>query len=269
LIDHTRRGRDSYAKLRLDQAGRIWVVQWQNIAVYDGKELADLRPVVCRAQPNFDSAHFCWPLPDGSGVLLSSNGSSLRVSVTGGVWGAERLAAPGRLDSDYTTRSGLWLDSQGRLWFPRDKRSAGVAEKSGARVVDQTGFPRFEDAAGRVWFANPSSPQVVVLDRNGKRTAWKTPPFPDAACLAEDRPGSVWLVTDEGLLNLEVKDTPEGPSIKALQHYTKDVPRGSLLEVWVDRNRRLWFYGPGPNNYRLYRVELPEVKEAPVAPQPP
>jgi len=252
-IDNRRIGRDGYARLRVDAAGRIWIVEWTTIRVHDGMTCTDLTQLVAR--PNV-RLHFCWPLPGTTGVLLGGDGVALAVDHKDGEWRVENLRLPARIVSDYTTRSGLWLDSQGRLWLPNDERSAAVVEGRETRAVQDVGFPRFEDAAGRIWFA--SSDGFVILDKAGRRgrvAAWA------AAAIAEDRPGSVWLVGRDGVVHLSVADGDAGPRVDTVARYTKGVPCSPMLEAFIDARHRLWCYGPGPTDYRLWRLELPEPAE--------
>ncbi|MFM9057580.1 MAG: hypothetical protein ACKOSQ_00360, partial [Planctomycetaceae bacterium] len=273
-IDNTRPGRDFYAALRVDQAGRIWVREWTKLHVHDGRELIALT-ATCR-RPNV-RWEFLWPLPDGRGMLLggtSPDGGGKAAVVDRGddAWQAADRILPGVLRSDYTTRSGLRIDSRGRLWLPRDGTSAGLCDERAERVVEETGFPRFEDGAGRIWFARTApgtSPlhgeidALVVMDAAGKTARVAVPPAATTARIAEARPGSVWLVTNEGLLHLRVADGADGPRVEVAAHYTRGVPRGSLLDAFVDRAGTLWCYGPGETDYRLWSVSLPKPDAAP------
>src|SRR5262249_29845578 len=111
LIDNRRWGRDFYAKLRVDDAGRTWLVEWMKGGVWDGKRWLDLVPALDAALPGgkFDMFYFLIPLPGGQGMLATSGltSSSHLVTIDDGrvKVAPARLPDNFRLSGDYTTRS--------------------------------------------------------------------------------------------------------------------------------------------------------------------
>jgi len=254
-IDHRTPGRDFYARLRVDAAGRIWIVEWTTIRVHDGTTVEDIAPQVNAAVENRVRFRHCWPMPGTNGMVFVGEGVVLEVKDAAGRWLCERLAGPADIGIHVRWDGGLGPDSQGRLWLPNDAESAFVieAEGKGLRKVPDAGQPRFEDAAGRIWFATERD--FVVLDREGRRT--RVPLWP-AARLAEDGPGSIWAVAPDGLEHWFVAPGADGAEVKLLARYTKDTPGGGVLDVFVDERHRLWCFSPGPKDYRLWRLELPQ-----------
>ena len=254
-IDNRMPGCDFYAKLRLDAAGRIWIVEWTTIRVHDGKQVEDIAPQVNAAVENRVRFRHCWPMPGTNGMVFVGEGTVLEVADADGRWRCRRLQGPANVLMHIHWAGGLGPDSQGRLWLPNDPESAFVVEADGKgmRRVPDVGQPRFEDAAGRMWFATERD--FVVLDRQGRRG--RAPLWPGAR-LAEDAPGSIWSSALDGLDHWSVADGAAGPEVKPVARYTKDTPGGMLLDMFVDERRRLWCFGFGTKTYRLWRLELPE-----------
>lgn len=252
-IDNRMPGRDFYAKLRVDSAGRIWIVEWTTIRVHDGTKVEDIAPLVNAAVQNRVRFRHCWPMPGTTGMLFVGEGVMLKVLEADSRWRCERL--PEAAHVTLHMADVLGPDSQGRLWLPNDAQSAFVVEAGGAgvRAVADAGQPRYEDAAGRIWFATEKD--FVVLDRNGRRGR---APLHRHANLTADGPGSIWSSAPDGLEHWSVTDGTDGPEVKPVARYTKDTPGGGFLDMFVDERHRLWCFIHGPETYRLWRLELPQ-----------
>ena len=260
-IDNARFGRDFYTKMRIDNAGRIWLVEWTRCGVYDGRKWLDVVSAARKQGFGTDQFHHCLPLDNGTRMLLSH---SLMAWVEHGQLKMglfDPKVRMGKIESDYTTRSGLWLDSTSRVWLPMNSKSCSVLTNlDDIQLISDSGYPRFEDSAGCIWFLNDRDKQLVVRNRNGATLSLHEDALHATSAVVEDRPGSVWISTVRGLLHV-VKETGNreiGFSLRKVKHYQREVPNGSCLEMFVDSERNLWFYGPGPDNYRLYRVQLPD-----------
>ncbi len=256
-IDNRMPGRDFYAKLRVDAAGRIWIVEWTTIRVHDGTKVEDIAPQVNAAVQNRVRFRRCWPMPGTTGMLFVGEGVVMEVSDAAGHWRCQRLQGPanGLMELRMDWSGGIGPDSQGRLWLPNDAQSAFVieADGKGMRQVPDVGQPRFEDAAGRIWFATDKD--FVVLDREGRRS--RASLWPDTR-LAEDGAGSIWSSAPDGLEHWSVTDGTDGPEVKPVARYTKDTPGGGFFDMFVDERHRLWCFIHGPETYRLWRLELPQ-----------
>jgi len=265
-IDNSRFGRDFYTKMRVDSAGRIWLVEWTHCSVYDGRQWFDVASFIREQSPGFDQFHHCLPLNAGARMLLSNGRSQALLagiehnSVTMARFDLNKTRLR-EIESNYTTRSGLWLDSAGRVWLPRDHRSCFVLRSpDDIQLIADSGFPRFEDSASCIWFLNDRARQLVVRNRDGVTALLYEDTLHPTSAVVEDRPGSVWISTLRGLLHVikETNNREIGFTLRKVKHYQREVPNGSCLEMFIDRERNLWFYGPGPDNYRLSRVQLPD-----------
>ena len=256
-IDNRMTGRDYYAKLRVDAAGRIWIVEWTTIRVHDGARVEDIAHHVNAAVQNSVRFRHCWQMPGTTGMVFVGEGVGLKVTDADGRWRCERLH--GGVIMRMGGAGELGPDTQGRLWLSNDAESAFVieADGKGLRTVPDSGRPRFEDAAGRIWFA--AKEDFVVLDRKGRRTR---APLRPGAWLAEDGAGSIWALSPDGLEHWSVTDGTDGPEVKSVARYAKDTPGGLVLDVFVDERHRLWCFGSGPDSYRLWRLELPQPAAA-------
>jgi len=260
-IDNARFGRDFYTKMRIDNAGRIWLVEWTRCGVYDGRKWLDVVSAARKQGFGTDQFHHCLPLDNGARMLLSH---SLMAWVEHDQLKMGRFdpkVRMGKIESDYTTRSGLWLDSTSRVWLPNNSQSCYVLSNlDDIQLISGSGYPRFEDSAGCIWFLNYRDKQLVVRNRNGATLSLHEDSLHSTSAVVEDHLGSLWIGTLRGLLHVvkESGNNEIGFSLRKIKHYQKEVPNGSCLEMFVDRERNLWFYGPGPFNYRLYRIQLPE-----------
>lgn len=265
-IDNQRFGRDFYCKLRVDDQGRIWVVQWAKCDVFDDGRWLDVTSKVKKAKPKFGQFHHCLPVSGGKRMLISNSsldhGANFFAWVEDGKVQLEQtknLGGRRAIESDYSTRTGLWIDRSGRVLLPVNHDSAAVLTKSSdpPAVLNKTGFPRFQDRTGAVWYLNPNEKRLVVVFPDGQRQSIEHDGLHAQTAIVENRIDSFWIGTSNGLLHISRKSTkPDG--LKIIRHYEKDVPRGSCLAMFSS-SETLWFYGPGPDDpYRLYRVELPK-----------
>jgi hypothetical protein len=249
-IDNRMPVRNAYANLRVDAAGRIWIVEWTTTRVHDGTKVEDIARQINAAAQNRPLRQ-CWPMPGTTGMLFFGEGVAVKVVEADGRWRCERLSGPARVTPH--TAGGIGLDSRGRIWLPNDVASVIEADGEGVREVSDAGQARFEDAAGRIWFATDKD--FVVLDRQGRRT--RAPLWPNAR-LTEVGAGSIWSSAPDGLEHWSVTDGSDGPEVKLVVRYTKDTPGGGLLDMFVDERHRLWCFTYGPESYRLWRLELPQ-----------
>jgi len=247
-VDNSRSGVDTYASLRVDARKNVWCVQWDHVDVYDGKQwrthaLAGDRGSASRP------ILYCLPLANTGRVVISDGTQTLLAELAAGgiktsVLGGARTAVAGGT-------AGLRVDSRGRAWVPRTDDSATLVENDQARAVPDTGIPRLEDSAGRIWFANLARRRVVALDRNGAATSVAEDALSEDSTIVEETPASYWVNTRSGLRHLLAdangKLTLEG------DYYEKGLPKGPCNGMWIDANRSLWFSGSG----RLYRIDLP------------
>ncbi len=262
LLDNQRWGNDYYAKLRVDDKGRVWVVEWTKAAAYDGKRWIDLRGPLVKVNSDADAFYFCISLERGKKMLVDNRGVFV-MWIDNGRVRIERPKPPlprRGIGNHYAARTGMWFDRQGRLWIPRDSGSCFLVDGKHPKVVENTGFPRFADSAGRVWFLNQQHGKLVVLAPNGRRAELKNEWLQGTiaavpAAVAEDAPGSVWVSTRLGLLHVRVRSTDKGIVLQPVKHYERGVPKGDCWKMFVDKYRNLWF---GPQNGRLYRVQLPK-----------
>ncbi len=247
--------------MRIDNAGRIWFVEWTRCSVYDGRKWLDVVSAARKQGFGTDQFHHCLPLDNGARMLLSHalmawvEADHIKVGIF------DPKIRMGKIESDYITRSGLWLDSAHRVWLPMNSKSCFVLSNlDDIQLISDSGYPRFEDSVGCIWFLNDRDKQLVVRNRVGATFSLHEDALHATSAVVEDRSGSVWISTVRGLLHV-VKETDNreiGFSLRKVKHYQREVPNGSCLEMFVDSERDLWFYGPGPNNYRLYRVQLPD-----------
>jgi streptogramin lyase len=266
LIDNRRWGKEYYAKLRVDGAGRIWVVEWMEGAVWDGKRWLDLKGPLEAVSPdrNFEVFDALIALPGDKGMLASSRrtGKQYVLSVEGGAVKVRPLALPGGrgIENDTRTRPGLWVDARGRVWLLRDGESCVRIDGDGPRLLAGTGYPRFEDSRGRVWFHNPYDRKLVVLGPAGQRGVLADECLGETASVAEDAGGTLWVATERGLLSVRARAEGKGLVVERGKLYERGTPRGVCLLLVVDRDGDLWFYGYGPqSNHRLTRVQLPRA----------
>jgi ligand-binding sensor domain-containing protein len=260
-IDNARFGRDSYTKMRIDNAGRIWLVEWTSCGVYDGQKWFDVVSTARKQGFGMDRFHHCLPLDNGARMLLSHSLMAWVEHDQLKIGRFEPKVWMGEIESDYTTRSGLWLDSTSRVWLPNNSQSCYVLSNlDDIQLISESGYPRFEDSAGCIWFLNDFDKQLVIRNRNGSTLSLHEDTLHSTSAVVEDHPGSVWVGTLRGLLHVvkEAGNNEIGFSLRKIKHYQREVPNGSCLEMFVDRERNLWFHGPGPTNYRLYRIQLPE-----------
>lgn len=265
-IDNQRFGRDFYCKLRVDDQGRIWVIQWTKCTVFDDGRWLDVAAKVKEVKPRFDQFHHCLPVSGGKRMLISNSGSDHAANFfawvdDGRVHLEQTKNIGGRrsIESDYTTRSGLWIDRRGRVMLPvsQEKSAILTSAENPPKVLTETGFPRFQDRAGAIWYLNPSKKRLVIIFPDGNRQSINHDALHAQTAIVENRPGLFWIGTSSGLLHVSrTSAKPDG--LKIIRHYEKDVPRGNCLAMFADP-KTLWFYAPGPDDpYRLYRVELPE-----------
>ena len=154
-----------------------------------------------------------------------------------------------------TSHSGVLLDSRGQVWLPVNDRECRVFGDDGFKTVKNTGFPRFEDAQGCMWFMDPGRKRLTVIDPGGLRGEMSDESFTSGALMVEHG-GAFWITTTRGLLRVTKTRTKEGYALEPGPHYEKDVPKGGL-QLFVDGEDNLWLFGPGPIKYRLWRMTLP------------
>ena len=267
-IDNRRFGRDFYAKLRTDDRGRVWVVESTKCAVFDGRRWLDVDTEIEKINSKFHQFKHCLPVSGGKRMLVSNSSrkrdANFLVGVEDGKVLVERSKSLGsrEIDSDYVTRSGLWLDRRGRVLLPVNNDTSMVLKSVNEppETLADTGFPRFQDRAGGVWYLNSKAKRLVVVLPNGKRQSIIDDGFHATTSIVEDRAGSFWIGTSQGLLQVK-RQSEDADGLHIVRHFEKDVPRGSCLGMFVD-DENLWFYGPGPAQaYRLYRVVLPKQSD--------
>ncbi len=263
-IDNARFGCDFYTKMRVDNAGRIWLVEWTRCGVYDGQKWLDVVSAARKQGLGMDQFHYCLPLDNGARMLLSRHANLVWVEddqIKIKALTFDPKIRMSKIEIGYITRSGLWLDSTSRVWLPINSQSCCVLSNiDDVQLISDSGYPRFEDSAGCIWFLNYRDKQLVVRNRNGATLSLHEDSLHSTSAVVEDQPGSLWVGTLRGLLHVvkEPGNSEIGFSLRKIKHYQREVPNGSCLEMFVDRERNLWFYGPGPTNYRLYRIQLPE-----------
>jgi sugar lactone lactonase YvrE len=250
LIDNRRTGVDSYAGLRVDARGSIWCMQWDHIDAYDGKAWQSFTAGTGRGLAS-RAILFCLPLANGK-VVLSDGGDAVLAHT-----GASEIAASalsiGRAGSAPSTPGGLRIDSRGRAWLPRNQDSAVLISADRAQTIDQTGFPRLEDSAGRIWFVDPGARQLVILSANGARAFIRDDALSEDSTIVQEKTTSWWLNTRSGLRHLAT-DTA-GNIAEQGDYFEKGIPKGPCNGMWIDPDHNLWFSGSG----RLYLIRFPKL----------
>lgn len=248
-LDNARRGMDAYTKLRLGAGNAIWCVEWGRLAAYDGR-----RWLSCSGEDlhglNLAAVRGCTALPDGRRVALW-DGQAAYLAETNA---AGISVLPLQKPPAATELHGIpWLDSRNRLWLPRSLDSAAVVDHGHTEVLPDTGLPRLEDSAGRVWFVNAADKKLVVIGPEAQRMEWRDEAITDQTTVIENK-GSYWFNTTRGLRHVVVVAlallTLKGDGAA----YERGIPKGPCDGMWIDRDGALWFCTPG----RLYRIELGE-----------
>ncbi|HXE51513.1 MAG TPA: hypothetical protein VN541_00775, partial [Tepidisphaeraceae bacterium] len=184
-------------------------------------------------------------------MIICDGTQTVLASVTDDGIKTTPLADVPPLPAHLNTGIDLWIDHLGRVWLPRSEDAATLVEGSRARAVDDTGLPRLEDSAGRIWFVNPARKQLVVLFPDGRKAHLGEPALSDDSTVVEDKPGSYWLNTRSGLRHINSAAGFTETSSPA--YFEKGIPKGACNGLWVDPEHALWFSGSG----RLYRIKLP------------
>ena len=99
--------------------------------------------------------------------MVLSDGSQTLIGELAGNAVKATLLSGARVSGNLGGAGGLRVDSAGRVWLPRSDESATLIDDGGARVVPDTGIPRLEDSAGRIWFVNLAKREVVVMEVGG------------------------------------------------------------------------------------------------------
>lgn len=246
-LDNARPGMDAYTKLRLGAGNAIWCVEWGRLAAYDGQ-----RWLTCSSDAlhglSLARVRGCVALPGGRGVALWDGRAGYLAQTSAS--GISLLPLQRPLDEG-ELHGGPWVDSRDRLWLPRSPDSAAVLDHDRTDVIPDTGLPRLEDSAGRVWFVNAASKKLVVIGPETQRTEWGDEAITDQTTVVENK-GLYWFNTTRGLRHLVVvASTPL--SLKGDgAAYERGIPKGPCDGMWLDRDGALWFCTPG----RLYRIEV-------------
>jgi hypothetical protein len=95
-----------------------------------------------------------------------------------------------------------------------------------------------------------------VIGPEGSRGVLLEDSLYDMSAIVEHN-NTFWIGTMHGLLHVAKEKTGDGYKLKVLAHYKKDVPNQECLQMFVDHEDYLWFFGMGSPNFRLYRVRLP------------
>jgi sugar lactone lactonase YvrE len=256
-IDNLTPCRSNSIILRLDADGKIWVAEGRQCAVYNGIRWIDVAESLNRVHPHFDTIEHCMPVDGGRKMLVSNGDVHYFVRIREGNIELERFALlpDNGMVSTITTRAGLWLDSQDRVWLPFIHDSLLVNE-GGVETMTNTGYPRFEDSGGCIWFLDPYSKRISVIGPEGSRGVLLEDSLYDMSAIVEHN-NTFWIGTMHGLLHVAKEKTGDGYKLKVLAHYKKDVPNQECLQMFVDHEDYLWFFGMGSPNFRLYRVRLP------------
>jgi streptogramin lyase len=248
-IDNSHTGVDTYASLRLDSNKNVWCVQWDHVDVYDSKQWQTYAVTGDRASlPR--PILYCLPAGHEGKVVLSDGSQTLFAQLTPD--GVKTTPVPGaRVASNSATPAGLRVDSSARVWLPRTDDSSTLIENASVKSIENTGIPRLEDSAGRIWFINLAKHHLVALSPDGTTSQAPEDALSEDSTIVEDKTGSYWINTRSGIRHLTMdakgKLNPEG------DYYEKGLPKGACNAMWIDGQRTLWFSGSG----RLYRIELP------------
>lgn len=248
-LDNARPGMNAYTKLRLGAGNTIWCVEWGRLAAYDGRrwrycmgyELHGLKLAAVRA---------CMALPGGRGVALWDGQAAYLAQMSDSGITVLPLQKP---PAAAELHGIPWVDSRERLWFSRSPDSAAVFDRGRTEVLPDTGLPRLEDSAGRVWFVNAANKKLVVIGPDARRMEWHDEAITDQTTVLENK-GSYWFNTTRGLRHLVVVASRSLSLNGDGAPYERGIPKGTCDGMWIDREGALWFCTPG----RLYRIELSE-----------
>ena len=232
-IDNAHSGVDTYANLRIDGQKNIWCVQWDHVDVYDGKEWQTYtvssesgalpRPIL-----------YCLPLGREGKVILSDGAKTLIAEL--GPAGVKANPLEGaRVTGNIGNGGGVRIDGQGRVWLPRSDESATLIDNGQVKVIANTGLPRLEDSAGRMWFVNLQKRVVVAMDRNGTTHWVPEETLSEDSTIVQENPGSYWVNTRSGLRHLVMDN--QGKLTAEGDYYEKGLPKGACNGMWVDAER--------------------------------
>ncbi len=268
LIDNSRRGYDYYAKLRVDAKGRVWMVNWEKAAVFDGETWTDL--VAPMKEHKIEYRHrieVLLPLP-GKDAMLAYIHGWYEVSLEGG-----KVQFQARLDLDgdsvsRSDRTDLWMDRLGRLFIPRERGGYTVLGEKGIHKFEHRGNPRFADRCNRVYLADGYRRVLTVIGPAGRSAAAHVEGLPEEAFICEDTRGFIWVSTRRGLVQFAVDNSPRGLALRQVALYEKGIPAARCYGMWIDSRQNLWWLGRGSDNCLLYRIELPRPATRPAQAKP-
>ncbi len=263
-VDNRKRGCDKYNKLLVDSKKRIWVVEWKNCNVHDGDNWHNVGAAVFKDQKRFSNFAHCLPIKGSAAIIVGNSGldhgTTYLASITDGKIQLERLRAPdsSSLSSDYTTRSGLWIDSNNELLIPSDRHdNISYRFKDGVFIpVPDTGYPRFEDSDGDIWYLQSRGKKLIVRPAKGDDIIFADDSLHSTTAVVEPSPGRFFVGTTRGLLELKKEQLEGTTQLTIVQHHDKDVPLYRCRNMFIGADNALWFYGSGPNGYRLWRVDI-------------
>lgn len=258
LIDNGLQGHDFYVKLRLDGKGRIWVVNWEQAAVYDGKAWVDLIQPMGGEQKKVTRIEALWPLP-GKDAMLAYKGQWQQVWIEDGKIRCEPRKDIEPFTTDMVTRSSLWMDKQGRLFIPQRTGYCVLVDKTGAQSLKHAGWARFADSSNRIYLVDPWQRILTVMDGQGRSTSMPVEGLSAMSFFGEDAQGNIWVTTHRGLLQLTVSQKQQSLTLRPVVVYEKNAPVGECNGMWIDSHQNLWWVGrdSNPNHPSLYKIELP------------
>jgi len=248
-IDNVRTGVDAYTKLRVGTGGVIWCAEWGRLATCDGTRWRSLSASDLHGL-NLAALCGCVAL-SGGGRMALWDGTGAYLAQTGG--DGLRVTPLQKLPAAQELHAAPWIDSRGRLWLPHSADSAAVLDHDRTDVLADTGLPRIEDSAGRIWFVNAARKMLIVLGPKGERLELADEAISEQTTVIENKPGSYWLNTRRGLRHVIGPASAPSSLQPDGQPYELGIPKGTCGGMWLDAAGALWFSTPG----RLYRIELP------------
>jgi hypothetical protein len=263
MIDNGQRGHDFNVKLRVDAQQRVWVVNGNAIAVYDGKTGIDLVASMREQKIRYNNKiEILLPLP-GKNAMLAWFGGWQEISLEGQKVRVQPRPDMGSFASyNLNVTSSLWMDRKGRLFIPQKGAQEGsgaciMVDEKGARELRQTGCPRFADSRNRVYLADPATRMLTIVDPQGRSAATLVEGLSGMAFIREDAQGFMWISTHRGLFQLAVDDSQQALALRQVALYEKDIPTDRCYGMWIDAHQKLWWLGLGTNKRLLYRIVLP------------
>lgn len=252
-IDNRSRGTGGQNHLRSDAYKNIWCCEWDHVSLFDGAKWSRWLPPLGTGNDRERHIVCCFPFDSGRRMILGS----LLVSMTArAVSGSIQSDIPRELPTAFSLNQDwmtLHVDSHGTAMVA-DLGGTVTRLKQGAlEKLSDIGFPRLEDSWGRLWIVNAWKRKLVILSRDGSRAELPEDGILDHTTVVEERPGSYWVNTQQGLLHL-LQRAEGSPITREGSYYEKNIPQTSYPGMWIDPERNLWISNGAQ---RIYRVELP------------